>query len=148
MLAKVLESMWAEVKAHLVAIRDAPTYRTGQAAVKEFLSRFGREFPSACACLNEDLEALLAHLKLPWRHRKFVRTTNLIERSFVEERRQTKTLPRLFTEKSCLKLVHATLIRAAVRWQRITITPLEHGQLKLLYQEPKITPAKEIEVAA
>ncbi len=147
-LAKVPESMRAEVKAHLVAIRDAATYRAGQAAVKDFLSCFGREFPSACACLQEDLEALLAHLKLPWRHRKFVRTTNLIERSFVEERRRTKTLPRFFTEKSCLKLVHATLIRAAIRWQRISITPLEYEQLRLLYQELKITPAKEMEVAA
>ncbi len=116
--------------------------------MKDFLARFGQEYPSACACLNDDLEALLAHLKLPWRHRKFVRTTNLIERSFVEERRRTKTLPRFFTEKSCLKLVHATLIRAAVRWQRISITPLEYEQLKLLYQKLKITPAKEMEVAA
>jgi transposase-like protein len=142
-LAKVLESMCAEVKAHLVVIRDAPTHRAGQAAVKDFPSHFGREFPSACACLNEDFEALLAHLKLPWRHWKFVRTTNLIERSFVEERRRTKTLPRFFTEKSCLKLVHATLIRAAVRWHRISIIPLEYEQLKLLYQELKITPARD-----
>jgi transposase-like protein len=148
LVGRGLESMRAEVKAHLLAIRDAPTYKAGEAAVKDFLSRFGREFPSACACLNEDLEALLAHLKLPWRHRKFVRTTNLIERSFVEERRRTKTLPRFFTEKSYLKLVHATLIRAAIRWQRISITPLEYEQLKLLYQELKITPAKEMEAAA
>ncbi len=77
-----------------------------------------------------------------------MRTTNLIERSFVEERRRTKTLPRFFTEKSYLKLVHATLIRAAIRWQRISITPLEYEQLKLLYQELKITPAKEMEAAA
>ena len=49
---------------------------------------------------------------------------------------------------SCLKLVHAMLIRAAVRWQRISITPLEYEQLKLLYQELKITAAadKEMEV--
>ena len=71
-----------EVKAHLVAIRDAPTPEAGRAAVKEFLARFGRELPSACTCLSEDPEALLAHLRFPWRHRKFVRTTNLIERSF------------------------------------------------------------------
>ena len=49
-------------------------------------------------------DALLAHLKLPWTHRKFVRTTNLIKRSFVKERRRTKTLPRFFTEKSCLNM--------------------------------------------
>jgi hypothetical protein len=57
-------------------------------------------------------------------------------------------VPRFFTEKSYLKLVHATLIRAAIRWQRISITPLEYEQLKLLYQELKITPAKEMEAAA
>jgi transposase-like protein len=88
------------------------------------------------------------HLKLPWRHRKFVGTTNLIERSFVDERRRTRTRPRFFTEKSCLKLVHAPLIRAAIRWQRISIMPWKYRQLKLLYQELKITPAKEMEVAA
>jgi len=44
--------------------------------------------------------------------------------------------------------VHATLIRAATRWQRISITPLEYEQVKLLYHELKITPAKEMEVAA
>ena len=48
-----------------------------------------------------------------------IRTTNLIERSFVEERRRTKTIPRFFTEKSCLKLVHATLIGAAENWHRL-----------------------------
>ncbi|MDT8436696.1 MAG: IS256 family transposase [Gemmatimonadota bacterium] len=148
LLAKVPESMKAEVKAHLVAIRDAPTLEAGQAAAAGFLKRYGQELPSACACLSEDLEALLAHLRLPWRHRKFVRTTNLAERSFVEERRRTKTLPRFFTEKSCLKLVHATLIRAAIRWQRIKITTLELEQVRLLYDELGITPVHRLEAVA
>lgn len=51
--------------------------------------------------------------------------TSLCERSFVEARRRSKTLPRFFTEKSCVTLVFATRIRAAQRWQRIAITPLE-----------------------
>ena len=67
-LAKVPESMRAQVKPHLVAIRDAPTSRAGQVAVKDFLRRFGREYARACGCLTEDLEAMLTHLKLPWRH--------------------------------------------------------------------------------
>ena len=62
-----------------------------------------------------------------------VRTTNLIERSFVEERRRTKTIPRFFTEKSGLKRVHATLIRAADNGQRVGITATERAQLNLLY---------------
>lgn len=147
-LAKVPDSMRAEVKAHLVAIRDAPTYEAGQAAAAEFLHRFGRELPRACHSLSDDLEASLQHLKLPWRLRKFIRTTNLAERSFVEERRRSKTIPRFFSEKSCLKLVHATLIRAAARWQRIRITPLEFEQIRLLYQELEITPARDLDQVA
>lgn len=147
-LAKVPDALHGEIKAHLAAIRDAATPEIGEAAAKDFLARFGRQLPSACACLSEDLEALLEHLRLPWRHRKFVRTTNLIERSFVEERRRTKTLPRFFTEKSCLKLVHATLIRAATRWRRIRITELEHQQLQLLFDAQEMTPAAKLEAVA
>ncbi|MGH7563090.1 MAG: IS256 family transposase, partial [Gemmatimonadota bacterium] len=74
-LAKVPERLKAEVKAHLAAVRDAPTPEAGRDAAKDFLARYGEELPAACACLSEDLDALLGHLELPWRHRKFVRTT-------------------------------------------------------------------------
>lgn len=94
------------------------------------------------------LEVLLGHLEFPWRHRKFIRMTNLIDRCFVEERRRTKTLPRLFTEKSCLKLLHATLIRAARRWQRIKITELDLEQIRLLYERRELTLVTRLEAVA
>ena len=146
--AKVPDHLWPEVKAHLQAIRDAPTREAGEATARDVLKRFRKDCPSLCTALSDDLEAWLNHLRVPWRHRKHVRTTNLIERSFVEERRRTKTIPRFFTEKSCLKLVHATLIRAADTWQRIGITATEHTQLNLLYQELNIAPANEISAVA
>ena len=93
-----------------------------------------------CSIFSEDLDALLNHLKLPWTHRKFIRTTNLIGHAFVEERLRTKTLPRFFTEKSCLKLVYAVLIRAAKYWQAVHIAELEHQQIQLLFQKQKIDP--------
>jgi len=146
--AKVPEHLWPEVKAHLTAIRDAPTREAGEATAGDVMTRFAKDCPSLCTALSDDLEALLNHLRVPWRHRKHVRTTNLIERSFVEERRRTKTLPRFFTEKSCLKLVHATLIRAADTWQRVGITATEKAQLNLLYQELKIEPNHELSAVA
>lgn len=146
--AKIPAERWPEIKAALVGIRDAATLEAGERAAAAFLERYGAEFPAACKCLSEDLPALLNHLRLPWRLRKFVRTTNLAERSFVEERRRSKTLPRFFTEKSCLKLVFATLLRAAERWQRIAITSLEHAQLQLLYQERGLTAAQAVRQVA
>ncbi len=96
---KVPGERWPEGKAALIGIRDAPTLEVGEQAAAPFLERYGAEFPAACKCLSEDLPALLNHLRLPWRLRKFVRTTNLCERSFVEERRRSKTLPRFSGEK-------------------------------------------------
>jgi putative transposase len=66
-------------------------------------------------------------LRLPAAHRKYVRTMNLIERSFLEERRRTKIIPRFFDERSCLKLVHATLVRPSQGWQRIRITEVDRA---------------------
>ena len=68
-------------------------------------------------------------------HHKRIRTTNLLERSFLEERRRTRTIPRFFTEKSCLKLVFATLWRASYRWQGVKMSEIERQQLKLLRKE-------------
>ncbi len=86
------------------------------------------------ACLEDDLEALLAVHRVPVRHRFWVRTTNLVERSFAEERRRTKVIPRLLDERSAMKLVFATLIRCADRWSRCGITDLERLQLRALRQ--------------
>lgn len=65
---------------------------------------------------------------------------DLIERSFLEERRRTKIIPRFFDERSCLKLVYATLVRASQRWQRIRITEVEREQLLRLRQELGLRP--------
>ena len=45
-------------------------------------------------------------------HQTGASSTNLVERSFEEERRRAKVLPRFRTEKECLKLVFAVLWRA------------------------------------
>lgn len=139
-LDKVPESAKAEVKAHVLMLRDAPTLDAGRQAAAEVLERFGRLYPSALASLSDDLDARLNHLRVPVAHRRSVRTTNLIERSFEEERRRTKIIPRFFDERSCLKLVFATLQRASQRWQRIRITELEQKQLLVLRQQLGLDP--------
>jgi transposase-like protein len=129
-----------EVMAYCRALRDAPTHEAGVALAAEVIDRFQGEFPSAMACLADDVDASLNHLKVPARHRITVRTTNLLERSFVEERRRSKVIPRFNDERSAMKLVFATLIRCSQRWSRVSITDLERGQLRLLRRELGIDP--------
>lgn len=126
--------------AHARAVRDAPTFEAGEAQAASLIERFGTTYPAAVKSFADDLEASLAHLKLPVRHRINVRTTNLLERSFVEERRRTKVIPRLMDEKSAMKLVFATLIRVSERWSRVSISELERKRLELLRRELGIDP--------
>jgi transposase-like protein len=67
-----------------------------------------------------DFDACIAHLRFPLRHhRKVIRTTNLLERLFLEERRRTKIIPHAFGERAVLKLMYAAVVRAADRWRGI-----------------------------
>jgi putative transposase len=141
--SKVPEEAAQEFLAHARSVRDAPTYQAGEEAAASLIERFSDVYPAAVSCFAEDLEASLAHLKVPVRHRINVRTTNLLERSFVEERRRTKVIPRFSDEKSAMKLVFATLMRASERWSRVSISELERQRLKLLRRELGIDPPPE-----
>jgi putative transposase len=68
-------------------------------------------------------------------HRRAIRTTNLLERLFVEERRRLKIIPNAFGERAVLKLMFGALIRAAERWRAIKITTFERRQLDALRKE-------------
>ncbi len=129
-----------EFLAHARAARDAPTGEAGRAMAASLIERFGVAYPAAVGCFADDLEASLAHLRLPSRHRVITRTTNLIERSFEEERRRTKVIPRFTDERSAMKLVFAVLIRAADRWCRVPVSDLERQQLRLLRRELGLDP--------
>jgi transposase-like protein len=138
--AKLPNDEAPEVMAHLYSVRDAPTLDAARAAADRFENTFAKQFPSAVACFHDDREALLAIHRVPVRHRIRVRTTNLAERGFEEERRRTKVIPRLMSEQATMKLAFATMIRAAERWCRVSINDLERRQLKLLRIELRLDP--------
>jgi len=149
-LAKVPEDMQAEIRAYLDGIWFAPTHETGKTAAKEFIKRFEQLYPSAIASFKDDMESSLQHLKCPAKHRKAIRTTNLLERAFGEQKRRTKVIPRFFTEKSCLKLAFATLIRASNKWRKVPMTIKEQKKLiqlkKQLFKptDPEPTPMNKV----
>jgi transposase-like protein len=129
-LDKVPDEIREPIKRLLQDVRDAPDHETGVKRAQAMIDRYERELPSAMACLAEDLDASLSHLKLPSLHQKMIRTTNLCERSFVGERRRSKVIPHFFDERSCLKLVFATLWRASQRWRGVRFTEMEKKQLE------------------
>jgi transposase-like protein len=143
-LDKVPLSVQPEMKQRLRAIWNAPNRAIADILLQDFIATYEQPYPSAVTCLLDDLEACLAFLRCPALHHRRIRTTNLIERAFAEQRRRTKTIPRFWDEHSCLKLVFATLWQASERWQRVRMTDLELAMLRRLRRELELdsgTPA-------
>ena len=130
--AKVPAEMWRELKGAAYAAYQAGSPKLALMAKEDFVAQYEREYPSATQCFLDDFEACVAHLQLPISHRRVTRTTNLLERLFLEERRRTKIIPHAFGERAVLKLMYAALIRASDTWRRVVISEFEVKQLTQL----------------
>ena len=107
----------------------------GRKRAKRFIAKWKRLYPSAVACVEDNLDTLVAHLRFPKEHHKRIRHSNLIERTFGETRRRVKVIGRLPGEQSCLSLVWAVLDRASKGWRGVTMTPKILRRLQDLRRE-------------
>jgi putative transposase len=133
--SKVPETAWPEFKVRVQSCYQAASPALARMLRDDVVATYGGELPSAVACLDDDFEACIAHLTFPLAHRRAIRTTNLLERLFGEERRRTKVIPHAFGERAVLKLMYAALIRAAERWRGLRMTEFEQRQLMAIRQE-------------
>jgi putative transposase len=132
---KVPPPVWPEVTALGIARRDAPSGAEAERRRQELVKRSQLDFPEACRGLLDDAQASLNHLAVPPRHQQSVRTANLAERAFEEERRRTKVIPQLWDEGSVVKLVFAVLIRVSDRWGKKALSEFEQQQIRNLRQK-------------
>src|SRR5439155_10524792 len=91
------------------ALDEATDPEDAERRLRQLVTTLEHEYPSAAACLAEDLPALCAHLKYFPRLRKRFRSSNLLERSLEEVRRRTKVIGRFPGERRCLSLCWAGL---------------------------------------
>jgi putative transposase len=100
--ARVRAAYWA-------ALDAAMSPAEAEHGLRVLVGELAGDFPSAAACLADDLEALTVHLRYPLRLRKRLRSTNLLERSLEEVRRRTKVIGRFPGETSCLTMAWAVM---------------------------------------
>lgn len=122
----------AAVKGDVLSVFYAPSQEVARLLADTVIKKWQSAYPSAMSSFVDDFEACIAYLRCPPDHHKYVRTTNLAERAIEEEKRRTKTIPRFFDEKSCLKLCYASLMRASQRWQRVRITEFDRTRVMVL----------------
>jgi putative transposase len=153
--SKLPERLHREVKTRYWAVLDEATSASdAKAGLLALAGDYRRAYPSAMATIDEHVDQLVAHLRFPAEHRKRTRSTNLLERTFVEVRRRTKIIGRFPGETSALSLIWAVLELASRGWRGITMTPRAVAQIERLRRsQPPLptptadTPTKEVAAA-
>ena len=133
--AKVAEDVWPEFKVRVQAAYQVPSRAIARELAAGVVADYGREHERGVNCFMDDFEACIAHLRFPVTHRRAIRTTNLLERLFVEERRRLKIIPNAFGEHAVLKLMFGALVRAAERWRSVKVTEFERRQITAIKNE-------------
>jgi transposase-like protein len=95
--------------AYWAALDEASRPKEAEARLRALVGELEGAYPSAAACLADDLVALTVHLRYPLTLRRRLRSTNLLERSLEEVRRRTKVIGRFPGETSCLTTAWAVL---------------------------------------
>ena len=133
--SKAPESQWPEIAARARGCYEVASPARAAVLRDDVVAAYERDSPAVVRCFQDDFKACIAHLRFPLRHRKVIRTTNLLERLFLEERRRTKIIPHAFGERPVLKLMYAAVIRAADRWRGIQVGEFEQRQLRVIREE-------------
>ncbi|MGH7992560.1 MAG: IS256 family transposase [Limisphaerales bacterium] len=94
---------------------------------RQWRKRWQARAPKAVACLEADLEELLAFFDCPKAHWKRLRTTNVIERLFVEVRRRIRTMCAFTTRSSCERILFAVFDRMNQHWTHHPLQPFTHN---------------------
>jgi putative transposase len=96
-------------RTYWAALEEATDPADAERRLRVLVGELERRYPSAAACLADDLPAVCIHLRYLPRLRKRFRSSNLLERSLEEVRRRTKVIGRFPGEMSCLSLCWAVL---------------------------------------
>lgn len=92
--------------------------RQAAARFKEWAAEWRPVVPKAVACLEADIESLLAFFACPRADWQMVRTTNAIERSFREVRRRTRPMSCFQNNASCERIIFAVVSHLNQHWSR------------------------------
>jgi putative transposase len=127
------------------ALDEASDPADAERRLRELVAELERPYPSAAACLAEDLPALCIHLNYFPRLRKRFRSSNLLERSLEEVRRRTKVIGRFPGETSCLSMCWAVLDLFLAGARGLGLSDLEYkqvGPMKIARSHPQQTVSK------
>lgn len=121
LLSAVRRRDHAAIKADAQAIYQAARRSEAEAHARAFARRWRNAYPSLVTRLLRDLPELLAFFQCPrplWRK---LRTTNVIERCFVEVRRRTRPMVCFVNVQSVERIIFSIFNRFNLAWRQRTL---------------------------
>src|SRR5215831_7314851 len=120
-LEKVRRRDYDQVKADAQAIYQADNCRQAQDAFRHFRRRWERHYARMVRQLQRDLPELLSFFRLPRHLWRKLRTTNIIERCFVEVRRRTRPMVCFVNVQSVDRIIYSIFQRFNLEWKNRTL---------------------------
>lgn len=126
-LEKVRKSDYDEVKRDAQAIYLAGSRKEAQAACRCFAARWRKSYPTVVRQLQKDLPELLSFFSFPQHLWRKLRTTNIIERCFVEVRRRTRPMVCFVNVESVDRIIYSIFQRFNLDWKNRTLKLFTHA---------------------
>ncbi len=120
-LDKVRKRDYDAVKTGAQAIYLADGRGQAVAAARAFCRRWRSEYSSMVKQLERDLPELLAFFRFPKHLWRKLRTTNIIERCFVEVRRRTRPMVCFVNVQSVDRIIYSIFQRFNLEWKTRTL---------------------------
>lgn len=121
LLSAVRRRDHAAVKADAQAIYQAASRSEAMAHAQAFARRWRDAYPSHVSRLLRDLPELLAFFQCPRSLWRKLRTTNVIERCFVEVRRRTRPMVCFVNVQSVERIIFSIFNRFNLEWRQRTL---------------------------
>ena len=110
-----------ELKQMAQAIYLAADRKAARAAFRRFKLRWQADYPTMVKQLEKDLPDLLSFFGFPKHLWKQLRTTNIIERCFVEVRRRTRPMVCFVNVQSVDRIIYSIFYRFNLEWKTRTL---------------------------
>ena len=115
-LGHVPQTEAATVAADLKVVFQAGRRETAETLAASFSERYATLYPKAVASLMRGLDEALTYTSFPSSHHRLIRTTNGVERVFLEVKRRTRVVGVFPNEQSAETLATAVLLRVSEDW--------------------------------
>jgi len=120
-LKKVRHRDYDQVKSEAQSIYQAQDRKQAQAAFRRFRTRWQKHYASMVRQLERDLPELLSFFSFPRHLWRKLRTTNIIERCFVEVRRRTRPMVCFVNVQSVDRIIYSIFQRFNLEWKNRTL---------------------------